>query len=133
MNVVARLFSGELDGEMLRQVLIALEDVLVRGTVAKGIARRFFVALTVECPVSITGACAFFDAEERATIARLLARDAASDPGEDVRVCAAFGIPASSVAREAAALAAEELEAPPVAVPAPKASGVAPAVADKVS
>lgn len=103
-GLVARLFSRELDGEMLRQVLSSLEDVLIRGTAAKGIARRFFVALATDCPDSITGAVAFFDAEERRTLARLLARDPASDPGEDVRVCAAFGIPPSSVAEAAATL-----------------------------
>lgn len=103
-GLVARLFSRELDGEMLRQVLIALEEVLVRGTAAKGIARRFFVALAADCPTSISAACSFFDAEERATLARLLARDPGSDPGEDVRVCAAFGISLSSVAEAAAAL-----------------------------
>lgn len=103
-GLVARLFGRELDGEMLRQVLTALEEVLDRGTATKGIARRFFVALSADCATSITAACAFFDAEERATLARLLARDPASNPGEDVRVCAAFGIPVSSVAEAAAAL-----------------------------
>lgn len=120
-GLVAKLFGRELDGEMLRQVLIALEEVLVNyGTAAKGIARRFFVSLAMDCPVSITAACSFFDAEERATLARLLARDPSSDPGDDVRVCAAFGIPISRVAEAAALLppadspSAATAAAPPV-------------------
>jgi len=115
-GLVAKLFGRELDGEMLRQVLSALEEVLDRGSATKGIARRFFVALAVDCPVSITSACAFFDTEERGTLARLLARDAASDPGEDVRVCAAFGIPIASVAEATAALSLDRASNAP-AVP----------------
>jgi hypothetical protein len=113
-GLVARLFSRELDGEMLRQVLVAFEEVLDRGTAPRGISRRFFVALAVDCPVSITAACSFFDAEERDTIARLLAREPASDPGDDVRVCAAFGIPVSRVAEAAAALPATAEVSPPL-------------------
>jgi len=105
---VSRLFSRELDGEMLRQVLIAFDDVLDRGAIAPGLARRFFVALSVDCPETITAACSFFDAEERKTLARILARDPATEHGEDVRVCAAFGIPPSSVAAAAAELPAAE-------------------------
>lgn len=102
--LVPKLFARELDGEMLRQVLIALEEVLDRSSANKGLPRRFFVTLATECPVSITAACAFFDAEEKGTLARLLARDPGEDPGEDVRICAAFGIPLCRVAEAKAAL-----------------------------
>jgi len=118
-GLIARLFGRELDGEMLRQVLIALEEVLDRGTVPQGISRRFFVALATDCATSITAACAFFDAEEKATIARLLAREPGADSGDDVRVCAAFGISLSSVAEAAAALkpaAAQEDKTPAEAI-----------------
>jgi hypothetical protein len=102
-DMVTRVFGRELDGEMLRQVLAALEEVSSRGD-SNGIARRFFVALAVDCPVSIGAACSFFDAEERGTIARLLAQDPAADSSEDIRVCAAFGMPPSSVAAAASTL-----------------------------
>jgi len=114
---VSRLFSRELDGEMLRQVLIAFDTVLDSGAIAPGLARQFFVALATTFPETITAACAFFDAEERNTLARILARDPAADQGEDVRVCAAFGIPPSSVAAAAAeVLAAKERSAGDAAV-----------------
>lgn len=122
-GLVAKLFSRELDGEMLRQVLTALEDVLDRGTASSGIARRFFVTLTVECPVSITSVCTFLDSEERNTIARLLARDPGTDPGDDVRVCAAFGVQPSSVAAAAAAL-------PPPAAPLPSSAPLSSSVSE---
>lgn len=105
---VSRLFSRELDGEMLRQVLIAFDTVLACGAIAPGLARRFFVALATDCPETITAACSFFDAEERSTLARILARDPATEQGEDVRVCAAFGISPSSVAAAAAEVSAIE-------------------------
>lgn len=108
---ISRLFSRELDGEMLREVLTALDEVLERGTIVRGVARTFFVAISTECPTSITSACSFFDAEERGTIARILARDPATEAGEDVRVCAAFGIPPSSVVAAAAELGlADEMD-----------------------
>merc|ERR1719408_149456 len=89
---------------MFRQVLESLDEVALCGTAWEGVARRFLVALSTECPVSITSACSFFDAEEKETLARLLARDAATDSGEDVRVCAAFGLSLSSVSEAAAKL-----------------------------
>lgn len=109
-GLVAKLFSQELDGETLRSLLTALEE-----SPPSGIARRFFGALVVECPVSIMSACSFLDKEERITIARLLAREPGVDRGEDVRVCAAFGIPMfimdAANADAAKARSAEELEA----------------------
>merc|ERR1719446_1974472 len=97
---------------MLRQVLSAFDEVLERGSVARGVARRFFGGLAADCPGSISAACSFFDAEERGTLARILARDPAVDQGDDVRVCAAFGIPASSVAAAAAELPSPPSEEP---------------------
>merc|ERR1712232_118423 len=105
-ELVAKFFGREVDGEMLRQILAALQEVTDRGN-SDGIARRFFVTLVTECPVSIGAACSFLDAEERGVIARLLAQDRASDEKEDVLVCAAFGMPPSSVAAAAASLAHE--------------------------
>merc|ERR1711972_1245633 len=98
------------DGEMFRQLLAALQEVTDQGN-SDGIARRFFVTLVSECPVSIGAACSFLDAEERGVIARLLAQDSAVDAHEDALVCAAFGMPPSSVAAAAASLAQEDTRA----------------------
>merc|ERR1719253_93860 len=38
-GLVAKLFGRELDGEMLRQILTALEEVILSGTGPQGVAR----------------------------------------------------------------------------------------------
>jgi len=127
-GLVAKLFSQELDGETLRSLLTAFEE-----SPPSGIARRFFGTLVVECPVSITTACSFLDKEERITIARLLAREPGADRGEDVRVCAAFGIPMfimdAASADAAKARSAEEPEAASTVPAADDSSAIAAATA----
>lgn len=90
---IGKLFSREIDPEILRKLFIALEEARLPGA-----ARRFLLELANRCPSSATAASSFFGPEEKQMVARLLAWDRASDPKEDVRICAALGVQPSSVA-----------------------------------
>jgi hypothetical protein len=93
-----RLFGREVDAEVLRRLLVAFDEI----SSGKGIPRGFLSALAAFCPDSTAMAATFLTGTERAIIARLLAREPATDPSDDVRICAAFGVPPSSVAAAAA-------------------------------
>lgn len=113
---VQRVFAKELDAEVFRQLLIALEEAEI-GTIPRGTARKFLTQIVLLCPNQASQAASFFGNEERGLIARLLARDEA-DPREDVIVCATFGVPPSSVGEAAIKLGlrkTEEGSMPPVA------------------
>uniref|UniRef100_A0A7S4Q3U2 Dynein attachment factor N-terminal domain-containing protein n=1 Tax=Alexandrium monilatum TaxID=311494 RepID=A0A7S4Q3U2_9DINO len=93
----ARLFGRELDAEVLRQLILALDTTLGSAAAPLGSAQRFFSALVVHCPSSAATAASFLINEERAAVARLLARESRSAggaaPADNVRVCAALGVP----------------------------------------
>jgi hypothetical protein len=103
-----RLFGRECDAEVLRRVLVALDE----GSTGerKGTARGFLSTLTAHCPESVAMSATFLTAVERGIIARLLAREPANDPSDDVRICAAFGVTPSSVAAAASELHLEQVE-----------------------
>jgi hypothetical protein len=94
-DAVARIFRTDIDAEVLRQLLVALDEVRCRGA-----ARRFLLELATRCPSSATAASSFFGPEEKNLVARLLARDQAyaRDPKEDVRICGPMGVKPSAVA-----------------------------------
>eukprot|EP00929_Paragymnodinium_shiwhaense_P070206 TRINITY_DN35541_c0_g1_i1.p1 TRINITY_DN35541_c0_g1~~TRINITY_DN35541_c0_g1_i1.p1 ORF type:complete len:329 (+),score=74.70 TRINITY_DN35541_c0_g1_i1:63-989(+) len=90
---IGRLFSREIDPEVLRKLFVILEEARIPGA-----ARRFLLELATRCPSSATVASSFFGPEERQMVVRLLAWDRASDQREDVRICAALGVQPSAVA-----------------------------------
>jgi hypothetical protein len=96
-DACARLFSRAIDAEVLRKALLALDEVSEPGA-----ARAFLTALAVRCPISAAHAATFFDATERELVARLLARDRAEDPADDVAICASLSVPPALVAAAAA-------------------------------
>jgi len=85
----ARLFGIELDAEMFRKLLAALDEV--DEGVSPGTARRFLSALVSGCQTSAASAAAFLTAVERGMVTRLLARDPVADPEQDTVVCDVFG------------------------------------------
>mmetsp|Transcript_38888 Transcript_38888/g.91572 ORF Transcript_38888/g.91572 Transcript_38888/m.91572 type:complete len:249 (+) Transcript_38888:66-812(+) len=88
------LFGRELDAEVLRQVLIALEKVAEAGDGSAGsVARQFLGRLTRSCPNSVKMAASFLTNSERSIISALLASESSSPADEDVLICAAFGVP----------------------------------------
>lgn len=100
----ARLFRHELDAEVLRQLLVALDEI--NTAAATGTGRRFLAALAAHCPASTATAASFLTAAEKEIVARLLIREAELQPedqGDDVRICAALGVPPGMVAAMAAA------------------------------
>jgi len=99
-DVCARLFARELDAEVLRQMLLILEEAG-----APGAGRQLLKDLAFRCPNQTSMASTFLTPQERGVAARLLARDPAGDEDEDVRICAAMSVPPGAVA-VAAALAA---------------------------
>jgi len=107
----ARLFSRELDAELLRQMLLVLDEA---GVAAPGCARRLLLALAAHCPASAAAAAAFLGQPERLTVARLLAREP-GDLDDDARVCAALGVQSCllSEARARAGMGASALSEPP--------------------
>lgn len=104
-----RLFGREVDAEVLRRLLVAFDEA----SSGKGIPRGFLSALAAFCPDSTAMAATFLTGTERAIIARLLAQDPATDPSDDVRICAAFGVPPSSVAAAAADFHRNRASEPP--------------------
>lgn len=121
-DACARLFAKELDAELLRQMLVALEEAAPRGP-----ARRFLRDLAVRCPTQVLMASTFLTVAERGVVPRLLARDPAEHPGEDVRICAALSVPVAAVAAAASSLPAQPEDTPPVA------TGAAPSAAEAFS
>lgn len=124
-DACAKLWGRDLDAEVLRASMVALDEAR-----EPGVARQFLANLTACCPTSVARASSFFGAEERQLAARLLARDrfAASHSGgakEDVGICAALGVPPSLVA---AAMAEAQAEAEPKPPEARLAAAVVPAV-----
>mmetsp|Transcript_2630 Transcript_2630/g.4584 ORF Transcript_2630/g.4584 Transcript_2630/m.4584 type:complete len:273 (+) Transcript_2630:108-926(+) len=97
-DAVQRIFGREMDAEVFQKLLEALEQA-DRATVPQGTASRFLTDMATLCPSSTTQAAAFYSAEERKLITRLLARDKAQieDP-EVVRLCASWNITPSSLA-----------------------------------
>eukprot|EP00418_Pyrodinium_bahamense_P076174 CAMPEP_0179066168 /NCGR_PEP_ID=MMETSP0796-20121207/28839_1 /TAXON_ID=73915 /ORGANISM="Pyrodinium bahamense, Strain pbaha01" /LENGTH=287 /DNA_ID=CAMNT_0020763167 /DNA_START=69 /DNA_END=932 /DNA_ORIENTATION=- len=97
----ARLFGRELDAEVLRQLIVALDETAGTAHAPPGVARRFLLTLATRCPSSTTTAASFLTAGERTMVARLLARESGpEDTGTccDVRICAALCVPPSMVA-----------------------------------
>mmetsp|Transcript_104676 Transcript_104676/g.305594 ORF Transcript_104676/g.305594 Transcript_104676/m.305594 type:complete len:357 (-) Transcript_104676:36-1106(-) len=108
----ARLFGRELDAEVLRRLILALDETLGSADAPFGSAQRFFSALATHCPSSAATAASFLINEERAAVARLLARESRCmgvEPAENARICAALGVPPQMVET---ALAQVEEEAP---------------------
>mmetsp|Transcript_2130 Transcript_2130/g.5250 ORF Transcript_2130/g.5250 Transcript_2130/m.5250 type:complete len:304 (+) Transcript_2130:101-1012(+) len=112
----ARVFGKELDAEVLRQLLVALDEVRNPGA-----ARNFLTELANRCPSSATVASSFFGHEERALVATLLACDVAAGSavgsGDDVRICAVFGVPPAVLAAAVSAAAGQRVEEPTVEAP----------------
>lgn len=104
-DACARFFRKEVDAEFLRRMLLTFEEAEAAGLGQRGVARRLLAALAVRCAGPTQTAASFLIAADRAIAAGLLARDPATEAGEDVRICAALGMPPSSVAAAAAALA----------------------------
>lgn len=93
---LVRLFSRELDAEVLRQLILALDETLGTEAAPLGSAHRFLSALATNCPTSAATAASFLINAERAAVARLLAiesRGQGGDPSDNIRICAALGVP----------------------------------------
>jgi len=103
-DICARLFAKELDAEVLRQMLIILEEA---ASPAEG--RRLLKDLALRCPNQTSMASTFLTHEERMIGAKLLARAPASED-EDIRICAALAIPHSAVATAAKCLEGAEAQ-----------------------
>lgn len=95
-DAYGHIFARELDVEVLRKLLEALDEA-DGADAQQRVARSFLTALVVDCPSSTAGAAAFLTSQEQTIIARLLAREPASNTENDVRICASFGVPTSSV------------------------------------
>ncbi|CAK9029437.1 Coiled-coil domain-containing protein 103 homolog (Protein PR46bp) [Durusdinium trenchii] len=94
-EAVQRIFGREMDAEVFQKLLEALEQA---AHVPAGTARRFLTDMATCCPSSTSQATAFYSAEERKLLTRLLARDKAQvDDPEVVRLCASWGITSSSL------------------------------------
>jgi len=106
---VYRVFGRELDAEVFRQLLEALEQAGTAAAVPPGTAQRFLEHVVGRCTGSAAQAAAFFTAEERGLVARLLARDQA-DASTVVPICATLGVTPSSVAAAARSLAEGKAE-----------------------
>lgn len=91
-DLCAQIFSKELDAELLRHIFLILEE-----SAAPGAARRLLKDLAFRCPTQTAMAATFLTPQERGVAARILARDSTADAEEDVRICAALGIPPASV------------------------------------
>lgn len=91
-DTCAKIFAREVDAELLRQMIVALEE-----GAGPGVARRFLKDLTSRCPTQTTTAATFLTAADRGIVAGLLARDPAEEEGEDVRMCAVLGVPPCAV------------------------------------
>lgn len=101
----ARLFGRELDAEVLRQLLIAFDEVSGNSVAPPGTSQSFLCSLVRECPSSTAIAASFLIPLERNIIARLLARERRAgvmSQNEIVMVCAALGVHPSSVVAAAA-------------------------------
>lgn len=96
-DACARLFARELDAEVLRQMLLILEEAS-----APGEGRRLLKDLAFRCPDQTSMAATFLTPQERGIAARLLARDPPTGEDEDVRICAALSVPPGAVAAVAA-------------------------------
>ncbi|CAK9070283.1 unnamed protein product [Durusdinium trenchii] len=73
-EAVQRIFGREMDAEVFQKLLEALEQVHA-AHVPAGTARRFLTDMATCCPSSTSQATAFYSAEERKLLTRLLARD----------------------------------------------------------
>jgi len=134
-DAYAKLFGKDMDAEVLRRLLLDLEEVQ-----RPGMARHFMSELATWCPSSVTRATSFFGPEERGLVARLLARDSSDEfapgAGDDVRICACLGVPPCAVVAAAAAamtpcgpptdIMKETEAAPPASPAAPAVAGAAP-------
>lgn len=90
-DTCANLFGRELDAEVLRQLLVAMEEADV--SLMPGVTRQFLALLAARCPSSTSTAASFLTAEDRGIVIHLLLRERIDDPSQDVRICAAFGVP----------------------------------------
>jgi len=103
-DAVQRIFGRELDAEVFRKLLEALDEA-GKEAVPLGTARQFLTDVAVRCPSSAAQVAAFFTSEEHRLVARLLARDGADAADSDIiRVCANLGVTPGSVAEAAASL-----------------------------
>jgi len=103
-EAVHKVFGRELDAEVFRQLLEALDEAGYEA-VPPGTARQFLTDVAVRCPSSAAQVAAFFTSEEHQLVARLLARDGADPSSSDIiRICANLGVTPSSVAEAAASL-----------------------------
>mmetsp|Transcript_139787 Transcript_139787/g.267998 ORF Transcript_139787/g.267998 Transcript_139787/m.267998 type:complete len:314 (-) Transcript_139787:28-969(-) len=118
-DAYGQIFARELDVEVLRQLLEALDEA-DGGDGEPRVARSFLSALVVDCPASTAGAAAFLTSQERTIIARLLAREPAANNEDNLRICASFGVSSSSLA-EQQALQEEDTGRGDQATPAPEA------------
>lgn len=117
VEACAKIFAREVDAELLREIVLALDE----GVPPAGLGRRLLRDFALRCPEQTTMATSFFTQQERRAAARVLARDAEEEEGENVRICASFGIPPAVVAEVARSLPRQT-----VAQEATVASGCAP-------
>lgn len=88
-----RLFGRELDAELLRQLLLALDEASARDESQQRIARQFLSHLTLNCPVSTSSAASFLtSADKDDIVSRLLSGPGGDTEGDDVRICAVLGV-----------------------------------------
>eukprot|EP00930_Biecheleria_cincta_P073609 TRINITY_DN60887_c0_g1_i1.p1 TRINITY_DN60887_c0_g1~~TRINITY_DN60887_c0_g1_i1.p1 ORF type:complete len:281 (-),score=60.74 TRINITY_DN60887_c0_g1_i1:42-884(-) len=103
-EVVQKIFGRELDAEVFRTLLEALDEA-GKDAVPHGTARQLLTDVAERCPSSAAQVAAFFTSEEHRLVARLLARDGADAANADiVRICASLGVTPASVAEAAASL-----------------------------
>jgi len=103
-EVVQKIFGRELDAEVFRTLLEALDEAGYEA-VPPGTARQFLTDVAVRCPSSAAQVAAFFTSEEHRLVARLLARDGADAADSDIiRICANLGVTPASVAEAAVSL-----------------------------
>eukprot|EP00434_Breviolum_minutum_P006544 symbB.v1.2.005777.t1/scaffold289.1/size287290/22 len=114
-EAVQRIFGREMDAEVFQKLLEALEQAS-KATVPEGTAKEFLTNMATLCPSSTSQATAFYSAEERKLLTRLLARDKAQieDP-EVVRLCASWSITPSSLAAALAECQGETMNSSPEA------------------
>lgn len=103
-EVVQKIFGRELDAEVFRTLLEALDEAGYEA-VPPGTAQQFLTHVAVRCPSSAAQVAAFFTSEEHRLVARLLARDGADAADSDIiRICANLGVTPASVAEAAVSL-----------------------------
>jgi len=72
-ELCGEFFGRDMDPEVLRQLLVTLEEVGRNGTQVG--ARMLLAALSVSCPSAIVAASSFLTTSERGVVSQLLARE----------------------------------------------------------